>query len=377
MTAVGEVTDERLARVSLASAVEPGDPALADEVAARGPVAALERWRRRSPAVDARLDGFDPERELGRAAQLGIRFVIPGDDEWHPRLDELAHADVLHRRGGIPLGLWVRGTRRLDEIGPSVAIVGSRSSTSYGEQVAARLAAEVGDAGLAVVSGAAFGIDQAAHRGAMAARAFTVAVVACGADRCYPPAHRQLIDRIAGEGLVVSEAPLGAHPKRFGFLARNRLIAALSQGTVVVEAAVRSGALNTASWAEGLSRVVMGVPGPLTSAVSEGVHELIRGRGAVLVTRGADVLEAVGPSGRWTSPRRRQAASPRDQLSVAERELLDHVPAGRADPTEVIASAVGVATDTVVVSLHRLAGIGLVEALPVGWRLSRLAIESR
>jgi len=378
MSGPGTASDEeRNARMLLASAVEPGDPVLAEEIAMSGPVAALERLRRKS-AVAARLDGIDPAADLARAADRGIRFVVPGDDEWPRSLDDLAHTEALHRRGGVPVGLWVRGARRLDEVAdPALAIVGSRSSTTYGEETAARLAAEVGGEGVPVISGAAFGIDQAAHRGALAARALTLAVVAGGVDRSYPRAHHQLLTRIAEVGVVVSEAPLGAEPTRFGFLARNRLIAALSRGTVVVEAAARSGALNTASWAEGLSRVVMGVPGPLTSAVSEGVHELIRARGALLVTRGADILEAIGPSGRWASPARRQPASPRDQLSFGERELLDHVPAGAAQPTEVIATAAGLAVDLVAQTLRRLVAAGLVEDLPVGWRLTRVAIESR
>ena len=374
----GAVADaERHARVLLTSAVEPGDPALAEQVATFGPVATLERLRRAAP-VAGRIEGIDPAAELARAAGLGIRFVVPGDDEWPASLDDLSHTEALHRRGGVPVGLWVRGGRRLDEAdGLSLAIVGSRSSTTYGEEAAARLAAEVGKEGVPIVSGAAFGIDQAAHRGAMAVRALTVAVVAGGVDRSYPRAHHQLLTRIGEVGVVVSEAPLGTEPTRFGFLARNRLIAALSRGSVVVEAAARSGALNTASWAEGLSRVVMGVPGPITSAVSEGVHELIRARGALLVTRGADVLEAIGPSGRWSSPARRQPATPRDQLTFEERELLDHVPAAQAQPTEVIASAAGLAADVVAQTLRRLVVAGLVEGLPVGWRLTRLAIESR
>lgn len=375
----GAVTDvERRARVLLAAAAEPGDPALAEQIAMLGPAAALERLRRASEPAASRLDGIDPAAELDRAASLGIRFVVPGDDEWPASLEDLAHTEALHRRGGVPAGLWVRGAHRLDEVGGlSLAIVGSRSSTLYGEETAARLAAEVGREGVPVVSGAAFGIDQAAHRGAMAVRALTVAVVAGGVDRSYPRAHHQLLTRIGEVGVIVSEAPLGAEPTRFGFLARNRLIAALSQGTVVVEAAARSGALNTASWAEGLSRVVMGVPGPLTSAVSEGVHELIRARGALLVTRGSDILEAIGPSGRWSSPARRQPATPRDQLTFEERELLDHVPAGEPQPTEVIATAAGLAVDLVAQTLRRLVAAGLVEGQPVGWRLTRLAIESR
>src|SRR3954447_15859043 len=174
----------------------------------------------------------------------------------------------------------------------SVAVVGSRSATTYGAAVAGDIAATLGAAGHTVVSGAAFGIDNAAHRGALAAQGPTVAVLACGVDRAYPAAHRPLLDYIAEVGVVVSEAAPGCAPTRIRFLARNRLIAAFGQGTVVVEAAIRSGALNTASWTTELRRVLMGVPGPVTSAPSAGVHQLVRSRDALLVTSGQEVLEA-------------------------------------------------------------------------------------
>ena len=240
-----------------------------------------------APTSPSDSPAADPERDLERAGGLGIRFVVPGDDEWPVALDDLARAPHLHERGGVPLGLWCRGPLRLAEVvEQAVAVVGSRSATSYGGSVAGEIAGALARESWTVVSGAAFGIDQAAHRGALASRGPTVAVLACGADRAYPSAHRSLIDYIADVGLVVSEAAPGCAPTRIRFLARNRVIAALARGTVVVEAAVRSGALNTASWAAGLGRAVMGVPGPVTSAPSAGVHQLIRARDAVLVTSG-------------------------------------------------------------------------------------------
>ncbi|WP_278259284.1 DNA-processing protein DprA [Nocardioides convexus] len=213
------------------------------------------------------------ERVLEHAARRGIRFVVPSDREWPTQVADLDRAGMLHERGGVPVGLWVRGPLRLDRLGESVALVGSRSSTSYGDQVAAESAAGLGAAGRPVVSGAAFGIDYAAHRGALNAGAPTVAVLACGVDRAYPAQHRDLLRHLGESHAIVSEAPPGAAPFRMRFLARNRLIAALGRGTVVVEAALRSGALNTSTWAERLNRVVMGVPGPLTSAASQGVHQ--------------------------------------------------------------------------------------------------------
>ena len=248
---------------------EPGDPRLTDLVHELGGETVLGSLRDQAADRELgadlaeRLEAVDPARELDRASTQGIRFVVPGDEEWPTALDGLAHAPHLHERGGVPVGLWCRGPLRLDEATESaVAVVGSRSATTYGADVAADIAATLARASWSVVSGAAFGIDQAAHRGALANRGPTVAVLACGADRAYPAAHRNLIDYIADVGLVVSEAPPGCAPTRIRFLARNRVIAALARGVVVVEAAVRSGALNTASWAAGLGRAVMGVPGP-------------------------------------------------------------------------------------------------------------------
>jgi DNA processing protein len=297
--------------------------------------------------------------------------VVPGDEEWPDGLVDLADIEPLHERGGMPVGLWLKGPLRLAEAcARSVAVVGSRSATTYGTGVAGDLAAGLSTEGHTIVSGAAFGIDQAGHRAALAMRGPTVAVLACGADRVYPSAHQRLLDYIADTGLVVSEAPIGGAPTRIRFLARNRLIAALSQGTVVVEAAIRSGALNTASWAESLGRVVMGVPGPVNSAPSQGVHELIRSRGALLVTRSEEVLEAVAPIGSYTLFDRREPATPRDRLSSAEREVLDAVPVARAQPAERIARVAGLPLTTVAEALSRLRSSGLVRERDGRWHLT-------
>ena len=250
-----------------------------------------------------------------------------------------------------------------------MTVVGARSATTYGAGVAGELAAHVATAGFTVVSGAAFGIDQAAHRGALAARGPTVAVLACGVDRAYPAAHRDLLTYIADTGLVVSELPPGCAPTKVRFLSRNRVIAALSVGTVVVEAAVRSGALNTANWASLCNRTVMGVPGPVTSAPSEGVHELLRTKDAALVTRGGDVLELVARSGSFTQTPRRAPDRPADRLSETDRQVLDAVPVTRAAPVPSVARTAGVAEPTVRAALERLRDGGFVEVGADGWRL--------
>src|SRR4051794_26081614 len=188
---------ERLARVALSLAVEPAEPTVARAVTAEG--AESVRGRLLSAgrvegaelaAAAERLRRVDPASELELAQLRGLRFVVPGDDEWPAQLDDLEHApEVTEGRGGVPLGLWVRGPARLDSLGNSVAVVGSRSATDYGTGVAREMGGVIARKGWAVVSGAAFGIDQAAHRGALAAGGVTVTVLACGADRCYPAAH--------------------------------------------------------------------------------------------------------------------------------------------------------------------------------------------
>jgi DNA processing protein len=249
-----------------------------------------------------------------------------------------------------------------------VALVGSRSATTYGVGVAGDLAAHVAAAGRPVVSGAAFGIDQAAHRGALGAGGPTVAVLACGVDRAYPSAHRPLLDHLAAHGAVVSELRPGLPPTRVRFLARNRLIAAMSQGTVVVEAAVRSGALNTANWAGRLGRVLMGVPGPVTSAPSEGVHELLRTGEAVLVTRGEHLLECLAPVGTAMVSRRRAEDRATDALDLLELRVLDAVPLVREAPSTSIAHTAGLDHAETRRALRKLAGLGAVEQIADRWR---------
>ena len=370
--------EERLARATISLVAEPGDLRALGLTREFGPTGFLEVLRTHADLRDAftaaagRLRTVEPERVLDHASGRGIRFVIPGDAEWPRQLDDLERAGALQDRGGVPVGLWVRGRQRLDRLADAVAVVGSRSSTTYGDEVAADLAAVVGGAGRPVISGGAFGIDYAAHRGAVAAGAATVAVLACGVDRAYPAAHRAMLEHLADQHAVVSEAPPGASPFRIRFLARNRLIAALSQGTVVVEAALRSGALNTANWAERLHRLVMGTPGPLTSVASEGVHQLIRRGGAALVTGGADVLELVGAAGEELVPDARAPEQPRDRLSVRARQVVDAVPVAAPAPSESVAVVAGLGVMEVDRILSGLEADGLVELMPTGWRLTAL-----
>ena len=365
---------DRRARVALNAIAEPGDPRVSRLVAELGAETVHVRLTEdrdlqglRSELA-TRLVGLDPDRVLTRAAARGLRFVVPGDDEWPRSLEALAFAEPLHRLGGAPLGLWVRGPLPLAATcRRSVAVVGSRSATSYGAQVAKDLAAGLAGQGVTVVSGAAFGIDVAAHRGALAARGPTVAVLACGADRAYPAAHAELLELLARESVVVSEVPPGGAPTRHRFLGRNRLIAALTAGTVVVEAAVRSGALNTASWTTRLNRPLMGVPGRVTDAPSEGVHELVRSGAAALVSRTEHVLELVSPSGSFTWDPPRQPATARDRLGPADQRVLEAVPLHQPAASASIARVCGLPVAAVTDSLVRLGRLGWVTGADGRW----------
>ena len=366
---------ERLARAALSRLSEPGDLRLAGLVRDLGAIRVHEHLTSErdlsgvATDVAHRLGGLDPARELERAAKVGLRFVIPGDAEWPPQLEDLAEVGAIQERGGVPLGLWVKGPMSLDRLPDLVAVVGARSATSYGGDVAGQLGCTLARAGVGVVSGAAFGIDQAAHRGALAGGGPTIAVLACGADRVYPSAHRQLIDHIAATSAVISEVPPGGAPMRVRFLSRNRLIAALTRATVVVEAAVRSGALNTANWAERLGRPVLGVPGPVTSAQSEGVHRFLRSGGGQLVTGGADVLEVVGRAGEHLVAEPRAAERDRDRVSGREAQVLDAVPHSRAAAADSIARTAGIGLVEVSSILRRLHGRGLVAPSDGRWTL--------
>jgi DNA processing protein len=370
---------DRLARVALSRLTEPGDPRVAVAVAELGAVRTrdfLSDEQQLVPAardVATRLEGLDPEADLARAAKLGLRYVVPGDAEWPPQLDDLQHAELLDHRGGPPLGLWVKGPTALDRLSRSVAVVGARSATTYGTELAAEIAAVLVRAGHPVVSGAAFGIDQAAHRGALGVDGANVAVLACGADRSYPTAHRDLLDHLGRTSAVISEVPPGCAPTRGRFLSRNRLIAAMTRGTVVVEAAARSGALNTASWAMRLNRPLMGVPGPVTSAQSQGVHQLIRSGAATLVTHGEEVLEVVGEVGTHLATPPRAEPRRRDSLGARDARILDAVPFARPAPVDSVATTAGLSLMEVASGLRRLLRQGLVESTPHGWRLTPAA----
>jgi DNA processing protein len=402
----GRLTQEAYARAALTCLVEPADRWLGQLLRLHGaevtldaiksgrlpqtaPAAsgksrlslrsAMERWRTRLPEL------LSPE-QVTAFREAGIRLVCPGDPEWPGQLADLGDEQ--------PYALWLRGNADLRfNCLRSVAIVGSRAATAYGSYVAAEFAASLAARGLAVVSGGAFGVDAAAHRGALGADGVTVAVLACGVDLPYPAAHAELFDAIASQGVIASEWPPGRHVTRLRFLVRNRVIAALAPGTLVVEAGQRSGAVNTARHARDLNRRLMAVPGPVTSDLSAGCHQIIRDWQGALVTTAAEVAEllspvtALPPDGPGTAdapgpgqqaqgtepPPHGQAPPvlPRDLLDLDCATVLDAMPRRGGMGTVRVAQRAGVAPVTAAGCLGKLATAGFVERCDDGWRLRR------
>jgi len=357
--ASGDDPAERFARAAWSGIAEPGDGVAGFLVSAVGASAALtmlvEHWSvdrmvaAFGPAADPvelasqlaratarwvpRLDSRATLRQLSLAALCRTTLLTPSDEAWPQRLEDLGpHA---------PLALWVRGrTDALRETARSFALVGARAATGYGEMVATEAGSGLVDRGFAVVSGAAYGIDGMAHRAALASQGTTIAFLAGGVDRPYPSGHSALIERIMETGAIASEVPCGGAPSKWRFLQRNRLIAAVSDATVVLEAGWRSGSLNTAAHAAALGRPLGAVPGPITSAASAGCHRLIREYDAVCVTTVDEMAELVGESvaGMEALP-----ASP----SAEETRVLDAL-SGRSPRTAAdVATRSGLPVDTV------------------------------
>jgi DNA processing protein len=275
----------------------------------------------------------------------------------------------------------VRGNAPLATVGVrSVAVVGSRAATPYGEHIASELSYGAARHDVVVVSGGAYGIDAAAHRGALAAEGCSLLVSAGGLDRPYPTGHRHLYDRTAERGLLVSERPPGSAPHRQRFLSRNRLIAAFGTATLVVEAASRSGALNSAGYARDLGRPVLAVPGPVTSAMSAGCHALIQRDEdpARLVTSVAEVLSYCGggqpvAAGEATSGDAARTR-PYDGLDPVARSVLDGFPGRGRSVTEAELSRLsGQPINQVIAALPVLREAGLITAAREGYRLTSTA----
>jgi DNA processing protein len=361
---------EAFARGAWSGIAEPGDGvagALVETYGAADALAALatgvltdaapalatarERWR-------PRVDPATLLRSFRNAAHLGVRLLVPGDPAWPSGLADLGvHA---------PLALWALGTdEALAALERSIALVGARAATGYGEQVAAEAASGLADRGYAIVSGAAYGIDGTAHRAALASGGTTVAVLAGGLDRFYPSGHAALLQRIAREGAVLAELPCGFAPTKWRFLQRNRLIAAVSRATVVLEAGARSGSLNTAGHAAALGRPLGAVPGSVFSAASAGCHRLLREYDAVCVRDAADMAELV--DGAEERPTLDGLESPLDPL---ERRVLDALGRTPRSPLEIAREA-GVSPGDAVAALGMLSLTGAAAETPTGWARGR------
>jgi len=374
--------EERFARAAWSGIAEPGDrvagaliqslgaaralagilerrsaesiAAEAAEVTAPEVRLALERWTPRLASASALL-------ALRQAARFGARLLVPGDPLWPGSVDDLGtHA---------PLALWVRGTdAALAALGSSIALVGARAATGYGEHVTMECTAGLADRGYTIVSGAAYGIDGIAHRTALASQALTVAFLAGGVDRFYPSGHDALLSRVVDTGAVVSELPCGSSPTKWRFLQRNRLIAAASLATVVVEAGWRSGSLNTAGHANDLSRPLGAVPGPVTSSASTGCHRLVREYGATLVTNAAEMAElAPIAGGALDGAALDGPEEPRDAVRHEHVRVLDALSTRSPRPVVDVAARSGMSVGEVQSVLGVLELDGLTRETDRGW----------
>lgn len=333
--------------------------------------------------TQARYEWDRAVEDLAIAADHGARLIVPGMDEWPTAsLDQAfgfaasgtsEHVRSYQDDAVAPHGLWIRGGNLGAAVAQSVSVVGTRAHTRYGHDATAELVKDLAAHHWTVVSGGALGIDTAAHTAALRSDGPTVAVMACGIDRAYPARNAGLFDDIvAAGGCVVTEYPPGVPPQRHRFLTRNRLVAALTAGTVVVEAGWRSGALNTLSWAEGLGKVTMAVPGPITSTGSLGCHQRIK-TGTSLVTSGADIRELVGAVGEVDASYQHEldfGPSPVQQLSRNELRVFDALPAAGTDAGAESAAVASAAGLTVPLTVHLLVDLdkrGIVRREGVEW----------
>ncbi len=256
---------------------------------------------------------LEPEKEWYRLAQYNIKCLSSDSDHYPELLKQISYSPPI---------LYYIGNPKVVS-GPAIAIVGSRRSTFYGQEVAQSLGCELAAAGMTVISGMALGVDTSAHRGALESGGYTAAVLGCGLDCCYPRQNQGLMTEIAAKGIVISEFPLGTSPMAANFPQRNRIISGLSLGTVVVEATAKSGSLITANYALEQNREVFAVPGNIGSPYSRGCHRLIK-EGAKLVECAADILEELNLKQGCEEQLSLQLHA--NDLPAAEKKLLQQIP---------------------------------------------------
>ncbi len=385
-----ELDETRLALIALTWLAEPGTWSVYRLVAELGPIEALHRLRtgdvpdaKLRTSVQARMAADDPRRVAEQAAEqterVGARLVVPSDEEWPAQVRDLERLALTGTRpegrpGDRPAALLL-GTRRFAAARRRWSGRWRSSDPEPPPRTVIHVATEIGfglaDRGWSVVSGGAFGIDAAAHRGALNAAGRTVAVLACGVDRPYPMGNTALFDRIAESGLLISEWLPGAEPIRPRFLTRNRVIAAATTGAALVEAAARSGATQTMRRALALNRPSMIVPGPVTSAMSVGAHELLREHpDARLVTGVPHILEEVGRIGVDLAPLARGPQQPRDLLDDDAGLLLESVPGRGTHSPDTLAARAGLDLRTTLRKLSMLEDLGLLTRRDGGYALA-------
>ncbi|MBG6083492.1 DNA-processing protein DprA [Zhihengliuella flava] len=401
-----EQENQRLARAALTRLIEPGDLLGAALVDVTGPEEALElmcddsrkptaalqqsvsdrlgdaattrrevrletgfqRWRTRVPDLA-------PQRDLDTLRRVGGGFLGPEDPDWPEAVNGL---DLAR-----PLGLWWRGqvSPAVGLARPRVAVVGSRDASEYGIRATHELIAPLMERDCQIVSGGAYGIDAAAHRAALGATARgeapgvrgapTIAMMAGGLDRFYPAGNESLLREVARTGLLLSEVPPGSSPTRWRFLQRNRVIAALSTLTVVVEARWRSGALATARRAAELGRTVAAVPGSIFSANSAGCHRLMHEVGALPVVSGGDLLELLSlEHSHVSTPHGGMSGRQYDDLDVPDRLLFDALPLRQLTTVDQLCRVAGLSLGAVLSGLSRLRACGLATEADGQWRRS-------
>lgn len=318
---------------------------------------ALARWRPRTKSAAA-------VRALRLAAHLGVRFSTPGDAAWAKGVDDLGvHA---------PIGLWWRGQiESMRTMNRSIALVGARAATGYGEHVAMEASAGLVERGFTIVSGAAYGIDGMVHRAALASQGVTIAFLAGGVDRFYPSGHESLLSSIVDTGAVVSELPCGSAPTKWRFLQRNRLIATASQATVILEAGQRSGSLNTAGHAAAAGRPLGAVPGPVTSPASAGCHRLLREFDARCVSNAAEMAELMAFEGSA-----HDAPAGRSGPSAEQVRVLDALSMRSQRDVNDIASRCGLSVGAVIAALGEFESDGGVVEKERGWLRRRVRAAS-
>ncbi len=391
ITADVQPTAEEIAAVWFSIICEPGDEFAGYIRQSLGVSEALQMVRAGNSSALVRLLISVNAQDLG-VARFGDLDKVAGEAfaRWTPRLSptalsqgyewlkrskswlitpqsELWPENLNHLGWAAPAVLWGRGSpEALVATNLSLSVVGSRGATNYGSWVTGELITELSAFDISIVSGGAYGIDAAAHRAALAADLTTIAVLAGGVDRLYPSGNHELFDTVIEKGAVVSELPPGASPTKWRFLQRNRLIAALADATLVVEAGRRSGSISTANHATELGRPVGAIPGPITATSSQGCNRLIQSGQAELIQDGDDLLNLLGLHSRLSQ----LEGDPSDQLAPLEIRLLDALTTRSTDPAKV-AQRAGLTIIEANVAFTQLNLLQLAISKDAGWaRLS-------